>query len=263
VSPSATNPDLTNEANGFKTFYRVIAPDTVQGREVTRYIVSEFAPTKVFSLDDRSDYGTGLSKNIEAGLTQAGVQVVHDGINPTDDYTSEATKIVGENPDVLFYSGYYAEFALLTKALRDKAFKGVIMSGDGSLDPQYIQQAGADVTEGVYISCACGDANTDPAAAAFVRSYGDVNDGAKPGTYSGEAYDATNAIIEVLKGLGDPSRISRDSLAGAFGSVEYQGITKLIKFEENGEVQESSIFIFNVTGGKIGVVGKTEELVRP
>nr|MDT0665917.1 branched-chain amino acid ABC transporter substrate-binding protein [Micromonospora sp. DSM 115978] len=178
--------------------------------------------------------------------------------NPTDDYTAEATKIVGEDPDVLFYSGYYAEFALLTKALRDRNFEGVVMSGDGSLDPQYIDQAGADVAEGVYLSCACGDANTDPAAVDFVASFQEVNEGTNPGTYSGEAYDATNAVIEVMKGLGD---ITRESLAAEFGSVEYQGITKLIKFEENGEVEGSSIFIYQVTDGEIGVLGTTDELV--
>ena len=105
VSPSATNPALTTL--GFKTFYRVISPDTVQGKAAADYVAKALKAKTVFSLDDNSDYGTGLSKALGAELTTDGVKVTHDGINPTKDYTSEATKIIGDKPDAVYYSGYY------------------------------------------------------------------------------------------------------------------------------------------------------------
>ena len=126
ISPSATNPTLTSL--GFTNFVRVIAPDTVQGKSAADYMTKSLKAKKVFSLDDKSEYGTGLSSALEAQLQANGAQVVHDGINPTKDYTSEATKIVGENPDALYYSGYYAEMALLVKALKAKGYKGKILS---------------------------------------------------------------------------------------------------------------------------------------
>ena len=67
MSPSATNPALTTL--GFKTFVRVIAPDTVQGKAAADYIVKKLNAKKVFSLDDNSDYGTGLSKALDAQLS--------------------------------------------------------------------------------------------------------------------------------------------------------------------------------------------------
>jgi branched-chain amino acid transport system substrate-binding protein len=258
VSPSATNPTLTTL--GFKTFLRVIAPDTVQGKADADYVATVLKAKKVFSLDDKSDYGTGLSAAVEKELKAKGVTVVHDGINPTKDYTSEATKIIGENPDVLFYSGYYAELALLSKALHDKGFKGTTMSGDGSLDPKYIEQAGAPAANGAYLTCACGDANSDPAAAAFVTSYKRVNAGARPGTYSGEAYDATNALIEVLKSLGD--NVTRESVAAAFPKVNFKGLTKTVKFQPSGEVEGANVFIYKVENGQIKVLGNTVDLLK-
>ncbi|AEH08875.1 MULTISPECIES: branched-chain amino acid ABC transporter substrate-binding protein [Protofrankia] len=258
VSPSATNPTLT--ALGFRTFYRVIAPDTVQGTQDAAYIATVLKAKKVFSLDDKSDYGTGLSAALEKELKARGVTVVHDGINPTKNYTSEATKIIAENPDVLFYSGYYPDLALLSRALHDKGFRGITVSGDGSLDGKYVEQAGAAAAEGTYLTCPCSDANSDPDAAAFVESYKKINGGARPGTYSGEAYDATNALIQVLKGLGD--NLSRESVAEAFGKVNYQGVTKLVKFQPNGEVEGANDFIYQVRNGQITVLGNTAELIK-
>lgn len=258
VSPSATNPSLTKL--GFRTFYRVIAPDTVQGKAAAGYLSDVLRARKVFSLDDRSEYGTGLSGALEAELRARRVAVAHDGINPTKDYTSEATKIVAAAPDVLYYSGYYAELALLSKALKEKGFTGKIASGDGSLDPQYVAQAGKAAAEGTYLTCPCGDANSDPLAAAFVASFRKVNHGAKPGTYSGEAYDATMALADVFKKLGRGA--DRESVLRAFGAVNFPGITKTVTFEPSGEVKGSNVFIYQVKNGSISVLGNTANLIR-
>jgi branched-chain amino acid transport system substrate-binding protein len=258
VSPSATNPALTTL--GFKTFYRVIAPDTVQGKAAADYLATVLQAKKVYSLDDKSDYGTGLSGALEAELKTRGVAVTHDGINPTKDYTSEATKIIAAAPQVLYYSGYYAELALLSKALKAKGFTGKIVSGDGSLDPQYVAQAGAAAAEGTYLTCPCGDANSDPKAASFVASFKKVNNGAKPGTYSGEAYDATLALADVFKQLG--TGVDRESVVKAFAGVNHQGITKTVAFESNGEVKGSNVFIYQVKNGAITVVGNTADLIK-
>jgi branched-chain amino acid transport system substrate-binding protein len=258
ISPSATNPALTSL--GFSQFVRVIAPDTVQGKAAADYITKSLQAKKVFSLDDKSEYGTGLSSALEAQLRADGAQVVHDGINPTKDYTSEATKIVGENPDALYYSGYYAEFALLAKALKAKGFKGKLLSGDGSNDDQFISQAGQDVANGTYLTCACGDANSDPKAAQFVQQYSALNAGSKPGTYSGEAYDATNALIQVLKGLGQNA--DRATVTDAYKKVDFTGITKQIKFEPNGEVSGDAVYVYQVKDGKRAVLGLTKDLIK-
>ncbi|MCW2544064.1 MAG: putative branched-chain amino acid transporter [Frankiales bacterium] len=260
VSPSATNPQLTSL--GFKTFFRVIPPDDAQGQEAANYLSKVVKAKKVYSLDDKSEYGTGLSTVVEAQLKSNGATVVHDGIPPTKNYTAQADKIIAANPDALYYSGYYAEFGLLVKALKGKGFKGVIMSGDGSNDDKFIAAAGQANAEGVLLSCPCGDANVDPNAAAFLASYKKNNNNALPGTYSPEAYDATNAILSVLKALGASSATDRAKVATAFKTVSFKGITKTIAFTPTGEVTAKIVFIYKVTAGKRGVLGTTADLVK-
>jgi branched-chain amino acid transport system substrate-binding protein len=258
VSPSATNPLLTTYH--FTTFFRDIAPDTVQGAGAADYVVKTLKAKKVFSLDDNSEYGTGLSGAFEPQAKTDGATITHDSLNPTKDYTSEATKIIAAKPDAVYYSGYYAEFSLLTKALKTKGYKGVLASGDGSNDDQFIKQAGTANAEGVYLTCPCGDANSDPKAAAFVADYKATNAGQKPGTYSGEGYDAANAIISVLKQVGP--KASRADVAKAFASVDFVGITKTLKFSPTGEVAGSNVYVYQVKNGVRTVLGSTAVLVK-
>jgi branched-chain amino acid transport system substrate-binding protein len=257
VSPSATNPALTTL--GFKTFVRVIAPDTVQGKAAADYIAKGLKAKKVFSLDDNSDYGTGLSKALEPELKADGVAVTHDGIDPTKNYTSEATKIIGTSPDAVYYSGYYTEFGPLVKALRGKGYTGKVLSGDGSNDDLFIAGAGTANAAGAYLTCACGDANSDPAAASFVAAYKALN-GAAPGTYSGEAYDATNALIQVLSKLG--AKPTASAVVAAYKNVDYKGLTKTIAFDPSGEVKGGAVYIYQVKAGKRVVLGLAADLAK-
>lgn len=257
VTPSATNPKLTSL--GFTTFFREIPNDNVQGAGAADYIAKVLKPKKVYSLNDKSDYGLGLAKALEAQLGKDGVSLTTSAVDPRKDYSGVSDGILSSNADLVYYSGYYAEFSLLTKSLRGKGYKGTLMSGDGSNDDQYIVQAGASNAEGSYLTCACGDANSDPALAAFVTAYGENNAGAKPGTYSGEGFDATNAIISVMKTLS--GTITRESLASAFKAVDYQGITKQVKFEPNGEIAGNAVFIYEIKSGKRELLGTTDKLI--
>lgn len=256
VSPSATNPKLTSL--GFTTFYRVVPPDDAQGKEAANFVTKKLSAKNVYSVDDKSEYGTGLSGVLEKQLKADGAQITHEGIAPTKDYSGIAAKIAGAKPDAVYYSGYYADLALFLKGLHAAGYRGPVGSGDGSKDAQLVKLAGADA-EGTYLTCPCGDPNVDPKASAFTAAYKSMFN-ASPGTYSAEAYDSANAIISVLKGLGASGAKDRAKVAAGVKSVDYQGLTKEIKFTSSGEVQGTTIFVYQVKDGKIGVLGTTAEL---
>ncbi|MDX6225444.1 MAG: branched-chain amino acid transport system substrate-binding protein [Frankiales bacterium] len=256
VSPSATNPTLTSL--GFKTFYRVVPPDDAQGKEAAAYIAKGVKAKNVYSIDDKSEYGTGLSGVLEPALKALGVTVKHDGLAPTKNYNSLAQKVAGAKPDAVYYSGYFNEFALFTKALRGAGYKGPLGGGDGDKDIKYVELAGSSA-EGTFFTCPCLDATVDPNSKSFVDAY-KAKFGVDVGTYSPEAYDAANAIISAIKGIGKGA--TRATVAAAVATIDYKGLTKQIKFTPAGEVEGSIIFVYQVKDGKIGVLGTTTELAK-
>ncbi|WP_194891288.1 branched-chain amino acid ABC transporter substrate-binding protein [Catenulispora pinisilvae] len=258
ISPSATAPKLT--ASGFKTFYRVVANDNIQGKAAADYMAKSLKAGNVFVVDDKSQYGQGLSTAIIAQLKVDGVTVETDSAQAgTQDYSQLASKVASSGAKAMYYAGYYADGGVFAKALKSAGYTGTMMSGDGSKDPNFITTAGKDAAEGWQFTCACLDAGTNPKYAAFVSAYKQLAN-AEPGTYSIEGYDAANTIISVLKGLNTASP-TRAAVAGAVGTVDYQGLSKEVKFTSTGDISTTAVYVYQIKSGVITLLGDVNTLV--
>ncbi|ACU74544.1 Extracellular ligand-binding receptor [Catenulispora acidiphila DSM 44928] len=257
ISPSATNPKLT--ASGFKTFYRVVANDNIQGKAAADYMVKGLKATNVYVVDDKTQYGQGLSTAIVAELKQDGATVETDSApQGTQDYSQLASKVAGSGAKAMYYAGYYADGGVFAKALKAAGFGGTMVSGDGSKDPNFVTTAGKDAAEGWQFTCACLDTGTDAKYAQFVTDYKKLANAA-PGTYSIEGYDAANTIISVLKSLNTASP-TRQQVADAVGKVDYQGLSKEVKFTPSGDISGTSVYAYKITGGVITLIGDISKM---
>ncbi len=235
VSPSATNPALST--NGWDTFHRVLGNDDTQAPAAATFITGTLGAKKVFVVDDASEYGKGLADGVADSL--GGAVTDRDTVQQKQtDFSATVTKVKAADVDALFYGGYYAEAGLLSKQLKAAGWTGTFVSGDGSLDPGFIQAGGID---GSFLTCPCAPSPDD-----FAAKFKELN-GADPGTYSAEAYDAATVL---LSGIGEGND-TREALLDWVNNYDADGITKHIKFDETGEVSGVSVFAYEVKGGKI------------
>ena len=257
VSPSATRPSLTS--SGFKTFFRVVANDSVQGPAAADYMNKVLKASNVYVIDDKSQYGQGLSTAIVAQLKKDGATVETDSAPAgTQDYSQLASKVAGSQAKAMYYAGYYADGGVFAKALKAAGYTGTMLSGDGSKDPNFITTAGKDAAEGWQFTCPCLDAGSDPKYAAFATAYKGLSNAA-PGTYSIEGYDAANTIISVLKSL-NSANPTRQAVADGVGKADYQGLSKEIKFTSAGDISGTSIYAYKISGGAISLIGDISKL---
>jgi branched-chain amino acid transport system substrate-binding protein len=257
MTPSATRADLTSD--GFTSFVRIVTGDNIQGAKDADYIAKVLKAKSAYVVDDKSDYGAGLSKFVKQQLTTDGVTVTAEGIAAgTKDYSTVATKAKSSGADVLYYAGYYSDFALLARALKTAGFTGALFSDDGSKDPQYVKQAGA-ASANTYLSCPCGPTAASAAATKFAADY-KAKFGTDPGTYSAESFDAANAIIAAMKTI--TGAITRASVLAAVKAVSYDGITHHIAFDSKGEGGTGDIFVYQVKNGQIVLLGNTDALIK-
>jgi branched-chain amino acid transport system substrate-binding protein len=267
VSPSATAPKLATQ--GWHNFFRVVADDNAQGPADALYVAKVLKAKAVYSVDDASTYAVGLVSAFDSAAQTDGLKLSHQeapgtsqcqaGTGDVSEYPALATQIKSSGAPVVFYAGYYCDFALLAQALRSAGYTGQLMSDDGSNDPGYIKDAGVSDASGTLVSCACADLSKVKAAKPFFSSFKKL---AKfpVGTYSAEAYDATNAIITVMKGLG--THITRSAIAKGLKHVNYQGITKDVKFLPNGNIAGTAVYMYKVKGSSIVQVGLISQLVK-
>jgi branched-chain amino acid transport system substrate-binding protein len=265
VTPSATLPDITT--HGFTTFYRAVADDNAQGPPDAKYLVNKAHAKKIYLVDDTTDYGVGLAKAFKTEASALGASLAGTNEAPqtstcipgatgsTSQYPALASKIKSSGADSVFYAGYYCDFGLLAKQLRSIGFNGQLMSGDGSKDPKYISGAGKAAAEGTLLSCQCSDIASNPKGTAFVKDY-TTKFGVAPGAYSAEAYDVANAVIGVMKS----GATTRSAIVSAFGSVNYQGLTKTIAFAPDHNLKKQTAFLYVVKNGALKYLGDLAKL---
>jgi branched-chain amino acid transport system substrate-binding protein len=256
ITASATNPKLAD--NGWKFWHRAVGNDNSQGPAAAKYIQKKINAKNVAVVDDNEEYSLGIADIVRSTLKAAGVNVVvSDHIDKNaQDYSATVNKIKPANVDAIFYGGYYSEGGRFLKQLRDAGIKAPFVTDDGANDPKIIDSAGASAAEGALMTCPCGDITANPSAATFVSGY-TASAGAAPGTYSAEAYDATNVVIQAI----EAGKVTAADINTFLSTVSYKGLTKTLKFDSKGEVSSATIYVYEVKGGKVVFDGSVDSLV--
>ena len=264
VSPSATNVALPTIVPGGKVFHRVIPDDDVQAKGVSDYVIAKIKPKTVALIHDNSDYGKGLWDGVLKNLDAAGIKAsVTDAVQPGGtDFSAAVNHVKAGNVDMVFYGGYYSDAGRLKKQLTDAGVKATFISGDGSLDPGFIVSSGAAGGEGALITCPCKLATTDAGGdlGKFATDY--KSQWSKDaGTYSSEGYDTANILIKGVE-AGNTTRAKLLDYVNTLQNTSYNGISKVIQFQANGNVQKGDVFVYEVKSGKLALLGSAVDLSK-
>jgi branched-chain amino acid transport system substrate-binding protein len=236
VAATASATNVTLSQKGWRTFFRGLGNDGVQGPSVANYLKNTLQHKKVCVVDDSTDYGVGLAQSVRETLGPVADSACNIAVKKGDkDFSAAVTQIKGASPDSVFYSGYYSEAAPFVQQLRDGGFEGAFISADGTKDPQFVQQAG-ESAKGALLSCPCG-----PATGTFAEEYTKAFN-QEPGTYSAEGYDLGTIL---LKGI-DSGKITRPDLLEFVRTYNGQGVARQYQWTPEGELTTSLIWIYKV-----------------
>ncbi|MEV0634523.1 branched-chain amino acid ABC transporter substrate-binding protein [Streptomyces sp. NPDC050619] len=265
ISPANTNPVLTmgkdwqtDKKRPYKTYFRTATTDEMQGTFAAEYAAKSLGKKKVFVVDDKQTYGSGLAKIFNEQFTKLGGTVIGtDHVNTGDkDFGSLVTKIKASGADLLYYGGQYDESSLITKQLKEAGVDIPLFGGDGMFATTYIQTAGK-AAEGDLVTSVGVPADTLPAAKTFIETYkskGYKGDYAAYGTY---AYDATTAIINAVKAVVDandgkvPSDNNelRSKVVVEVQKSDFDGITGKVSFDQYGDTTNKQLTVYRVENG--------------
>lgn len=233
LTASATNPTLTD--NGWKTFFRGLANDDVQGPAVANYLTST-GKKKVCVIKDDTDYGVGLGNAVAKGLGSALDEGCSGDVKKGDrEFSAIISKVTAANPDAVFFGGYYAEAAPFAQQLKSAGSNAVFVSGDGTNDPQFVSQAG-DSAKGSVLSCPCGPA-PDKFKSEYQAAFKQL-----PGVYSVEAYDLATIL---MKGIAEGKQTRPELLAYVKG-YKGPGLARTYQWTPTGELTTSLIWVYEV-----------------
>jgi branched-chain amino acid transport system substrate-binding protein len=255
ITPSSTNPDITNpkfadmyKPAGKAIYFRTVTTDAFQGPNLANYFADKLNVRSAYVLDDSGAYGVGIADSFQKRAEEKGIKVLgRDRLDPkAADYTTILTKIKALNPDALYYGGVSQAGVKLAKQSYDILPKVIKGGGDGMYSAEMLSAAGFPAADGWYATIAAPNTVDDKAADSWVKQY-EAKYGMVPSDYSITGYDAALVIADAVKRLlADRKDISRDNMRDYIQTAKVKTLQGTIWFDTNGDLQDRTISVFEI-----------------
>src|SRR2546421_9166712 len=205
VSESASSVKVTDSGN--TVAHRVNARDDAQGPADGKFMIDKGAK-KVFVMDAKSDYSTGLADQTEKYLKDHNIPTQRESVKAgTKDFSTIVTKIHSFNADWVYFADEGPEAAPFVSQMKQGGLtigQNIQFLGtDGEEDASIIA-----TSQGAYEGAYATNITADPAgvsgssAAAYVAGYKAEDGGDSPsqaGPFYGSAYEAAQVLLQAIK----------------------------------------------------------------
>lgn len=260
MGASCTNPMVTQ---GNEYYFRACFLDPFQGKVMANYALGKGAKTAAVIMQNGDDYSVGLGNffidafKVLTGDENSIVDVSEFQVNDTD-FNAILTNIKAKNPDVIFAPSSATTAPLVIKQARALGIDSLIMGGDTWENPAVIDVAGTDA-EGIVISTFFDE--NDPAteeAKLFVEGYKKELAGKEPiiPAVAALGYDAYLLVRDAIERAGSTDGTAiKDALNN---TKDFEGVTGVINFTEEGDADKNIAVIKTVKGGQFVYIDTVE-----
>lgn len=143
---------------GFKYFFRTCGRDDSQGKFFADYVPKKFNAKRIAIMHDNTAFGKGLAEDakmaLQPMLNAGSIEIVYyDAITPGEkDFHVVLTKLRETKPDVWYFTGYYAEAALLVSQAREIGITCPFVGGNAAINDEFVKIAGLEIAKGCYMT---------------------------------------------------------------------------------------------------------------
>jgi len=214
MSPSNTNECLTQlfaycdpkpaalRPSGKNNYFRIAAPDTVQGPAMADYIIKTLKLTKVAVFSDNETFGKGVADNFVKRLTSTGGTLTNRSdfdMKTTSDFKAFINAAKAAGAQAIYAGATSATKACIVRSQMAGILDVPFTGPDGIGDDQCLKDAGAN-TANMFFTNAAGDAAQNPDAAATVAAFKVAYPKASDlGAYTFPAYDCALILVDAVK----------------------------------------------------------------
>ena len=267
MSPSNTNECLTQtfpycdpqpkalRPTGKNNYFRIAAPDTVQGPAMADYILKTLKLTKVAVFSDNETFGKGVADNFVKRLTAGGGTLTNRSDfdwKTTNDFKPFINDAKAKGAQAIYAGATSATKACIVRSQMAGILDVPFTGPDGIGDDQCLKDAGSN-TANMFFTNAAGDANQNPDAAstvaAFKQAYPKASD---VGAYTFPAYDCAFILIDAIKRAIDANGgkvPSRQQVIDAVQATKgLKGTVGTYAFDANGDPKSATMAFWKTKG---------------
>lgn len=267
MSPSNTNECLTQtfaycdpqpkalRPTGKNNYFRIAAPDTVQGPAMADYILKTLKLTKVAVFSDNETFGKGVADNFVKRLTAGGGTLTNRSDfdwKTTNDFKPFINEAKAKGAQAIYAGATSATKACIVRSQMAGILDVPFTGPDGIGDDQCLKDAGSN-TANMFFTNAAGDANQNPDAAstvaAFKQAYPKASD---VGAYTFPAYDCAFILIDAIKRAIDANGGKVPSRQQVIDAVQatngLKGTVGTYAFDANGDPKSATMAFWKTKG---------------
>ncbi|HEU5207453.1 MAG TPA: branched-chain amino acid ABC transporter substrate-binding protein [Gaiellaceae bacterium] len=249
ISGSATQTNLTN--GQFRTFFRVVPNDSIQGPQVVTYVAKNLKAKNVVVIDSQDDYSLPLASAITRGLRARGVTVSRESVSADDTDFSSVVANVDSNVNVVVFATQVASAAnTLSNQLREQGKKAIVFGTDGAYSPsQFKPRIG-------YVSVFAPDPHFDPNARALIREYNRYSKNKEFGAFGPATYMAGLVAMTAIKNACADGQVTRAEVTRQTRRTNIRSIFGgRLRFSAKGDPLPTKFVIYKISNGKYSPVG--------
>jgi branched-chain amino acid transport system substrate-binding protein len=247
ITGASSNPQLTKL--GFNYVYRLATNDNVMGGRMADYSAKVLKLKRAAVVDDRTAYGTGVADVFVKTAEKDGMTIVarEYSTDKTTDFKGILTQIKAQNPQVVFYGGYYAQAAILARQMVDLGINAVLVGGDGICSPEFSKLSNNVLDNKMF--CAQGGAPLDtlPEGKGF-RSKFKSTFGADVDTYAPAFYAATLVVADAMQKANSTSPVVYSK---AMRDQSFTSMLGPVKFDAQGDWIDAPVTVYKLSRGNL------------
>lgn len=242
--PVAVLPAITEK--GSKWTFRTALNDKIAAAKMAEFAVNRLQAKKIALLIEDSAFGeTGLIFGAE--IERLGVKpLTTERLKRGDlDVRPQLTKIRSLGATHIQFWGYYAEYALVAKQMRELGYDLQLMGNQAPVNDKTIELAGKAI-EGALNVCLFVPTAKSPRIQDFVSRF-QKRYNTLPDTWAAQAYDGMQLLAKAIESSDGTRQGVRDAIAA---TKDFEGITGVINFLPSGDAAFRGTSVVQVVDGR-------------
>ena len=271
ISPANTNECLTQDfpycdpkpaalrPTGKNNYFRIAAPDTVQGPAMADFAIDTLKATKIAIWSDNETFGKGVADNFGKRVTAKGGTVVvrqDFDVKSTNDFRPFLQRAKDAGAQAIYAGATSATKGCIPRAQMKGIFTTDIpyMGPDGIGDTQCIKDAGDNATSNMYFTNAAADASQDAANKALIDDFKTKFTAKEDlGAYTFPGYDSAKILLDSIGRAIDTAggkMPTREQVVQAVQDTKNLKLsTGTYSFDKNGDPTAATMAFYQYKGG--------------
>jgi len=270
VSPCNTYPGLTKPVSfapeqpevfyptGKRNYARTAMSDDLQALGAAQW-AREVGAAGVYVLHDEEPYGRGVAEPFAEACRALGITVLAGPEAITRraaDYRALANRIRETGCDLVYYGGIIQSGAgALWRDIREALPAVRLLAPDAIFERAFLTDAGEAAEQTLITFGGIPPALLEGEGPRFYERYKRTF-GLEPESYAASTYDAVTVILKAIEAVG---RSDREAITEAvLATRDHKGLLGRWSFDENGDIDLSTITRIEVRDGKFAYLGTAE-----